>query len=100
MRTTRRRFVQGTLAAAAFSRASEIARAQAPSRARTIRAVMQGDLRSLDPIWTTTNIPADHGAVIYNALFPLDGDQLTQPQMVGKFGISDDKLTHTFELRD
>src|SRR3982751_2613924 len=100
MGTTRRRFVQGTLAATALTTASGIVRAQAPSRARTIRAVMQGDLRSLDPIWTTANITAYHGAMIYDTLFALDGDQKTQPQMVGKFGVSDDKLTHTFELRD
>jgi peptide/nickel transport system substrate-binding protein len=100
MRTTRRRFVQGTLAAAAVSGAPGIVRAQTPTPARTLRAVMQGDLRSLDPIWTTANITAYHGAMIYDTLFALDGDQRTQPQMVGKFGLSDDKLTHTFELRD
>src|SRR5256714_11534494 len=99
MRTTRRRFVQGTLAAAAFSGASGAVRAQ-PARGRTVRAVMQGDLRSLDPIWTTANITAYHGAMIYDTLFALDAEQRTQPQMVGKFGVSDDKLTHTFELRD
>ena len=100
MRPTRRRFVQAGLAATALSGIPGIARAQAPSRARTIRAVMQGDLRSLDPIWTTANITAYHGAMIYDTLFALDGDQRTQPQMVAKFGVSDDKLTHTFELRD
>ncbi len=101
MRTTRRRFVQGTLAAAALSGAPGIVRAQAPSRARTIRAVMQGDLRSLDPIWTTANITAYHGAMIYDTLFALDEQmRRAQPQMVGKWGLSDDKLTYTFELRD
>ena len=38
MRTTRRRFVQGTLAATALTAAPGIVRAQAPSRAKTIRA--------------------------------------------------------------
>src|SRR3977135_4705283 len=99
MRTTRRRFVQGSLSAPALSGIPGITRAQ-PSRARTIRAVMQGDLRSLDPIWTTANITAYHGAMIYDTLFALDANQRTQPQMVGKFGVSDDKLTHTVELRD
>jgi ABC-type transport system substrate-binding protein len=99
MRTTRRRFVQGTLATTALSALPRKTQAQ-PSRNRTIRAVMQGDLRSLDPIWTTANITAYHGAMIYDTLFALDGEQRTQPQMVGKFGVSDDKLTHTFELRD
>src|SRR5256714_8174649 len=99
MRTTRRRFVQGTLATTALCGIPRTAKAQ-PSRGRTIRAVMQGDLRSLDPIWTTANITAYHGAMIYDTLFALDADQRTKPQMVGKFGLSDDKLTHTFELRD
>jgi peptide/nickel transport system substrate-binding protein len=100
MRTTRRRFVQGTLAAATLSGAPGIVRAQAPTPARTIRAVMQGDLRSLDPIWTTANITAYHGAMIYDTLFALDEQHRAQPQMVGKWGLSDDKLTYTFELRD
>src|SRR2546423_1539137 len=99
MRTTRRRFVQGTLATTAFSGIPGVTRAQ-PSRARTIRAVMQGDLRSLDPIWTTANITAYHGAMIYDTLFALDEQMRPQPQMVGKWGLSDDKLTYTFELRD
>ena len=57
MRTTRRRFVQGTLATTALAAIPGTGQTQ-PSRARTIRAVMQGDLRSLDPIWTTANITA------------------------------------------
>ncbi len=99
MRTTRRRFVQGTLGATAFTALPRRTHAQ-PSRARTIRAVMQGDLRSLDPIWTTANITAYHGAMIYDTLFALDEQMRPQPQMVGKWGLSDDKLTYTFELRD
>jgi peptide/nickel transport system substrate-binding protein len=100
MRTTRRRFVQGTLAATALTGVPGLAHAQAPAPARTIRAVMHGDLRVFDPIWTTANISAYHGAMIYDTLFALDGNMRPQPQMVSKYGVSDDKLTHTFELRD
>src|SRR5258708_3148711 len=100
MEPTRPRFVQGPLAATALTAAPGIVRAQAPSRAKTIRAVMQGDLRSLDPIWTTANITAYHGAMIYDTLFAIDEQMRAQPQMVGKWGLSDDKLTYTFELRD
>src|SRR5436305_3603458 len=99
MRTTRRRFVQGTIVTTALSALPRGTHAQ-PSRARTIRAVMQGDLRSLDPIWTTANITAYHGAMIYDTLFAMDADFNPQPQMVGKWGLSDDKRTYTFELRD
>ena len=61
---------------------------------------MHADLRVLDPIWTTANITAYHGAMIYDTLFGLDANFAPQPQMVSKWGLSDDKLTYTFELRD
>src|SRR6187401_3423248 len=100
MRPTRRRFVQAGLAATALSGIPGIVHAQAPAAGKTIRAVMQGDLRAFDPIWTTANITAYHGSMIYDTLFALDENMKSQPQMVSKFGVSDDKLTHTFELRD
>ncbi|HEX5326679.1 MAG TPA: ABC transporter substrate-binding protein [Acetobacteraceae bacterium] len=65
-----------------------------------LRAVMQGDLRVFDPIWTTANITAYHGTMIYDMLFGIDEQFRPQPQMVGRHSLSDDKLTYTFELRD
>ena len=38
--------------------------------------------------------------MIYDTLFGVDAKCEPQPQMVGKWGLSDDKLTYTFELRD
>ena len=66
----------------------------------TLRAVMQGDLRSFDPIWTTANITAYYGAMVYDTLFAVDEHYNPQPQMVGKWDLSDDKKTYTFVLRD
>ena len=113
MEISRRKVVQsaiatGTLAAAgapAIAQAQPappaIAQAQpAPPANRTIRAVMQGDLRSFDPIWTTANITAYHGALVYDMLFSIDADFKPQPQMVDTWTVSDDKLTYTFVLRD
>ena len=62
---------------------------------------MQGDLRVLDPIWTTANITAYHGAMIYDTLFALD-DKFAATAADGRRNgaLSDDKLTYTFELRD
>ena len=101
MTATRRRVLAGGGAAIGLAAAPAILRAQTPpARARTIRAVMHADLRVLDPIWTTANITAYHGAMIYDTLFGLDADFNPQPQMVGKWGVSDDKLSYTFELRD
>ena len=96
MTTTRRGVLAGGLAAAAMTSAPAIIKAQAqPSAARTLKAVMHADLRVLDPIWTTANISAYHGAMIYDTLFGLDDKFTPQPQMVSKWGISDDKLTYT-----
>jgi len=71
MKSTRRTFLQTTAAAAALTQAPSVLRAQ-PAAGKTIRAVMQGDLRAFDPIWTTANITAYHGSMIYDTLFALD----------------------------
>src|SRR5262245_7093512 len=99
MSTTRRRFIKTTAASAALLGLHTSASAQS-TRRRTLRAVMQGDLRSFDPIWTSASITTYHGALIYDTLFGINEDMKPQPQMVGKYGASDDKLTWTFELRD
>ncbi len=101
MRTTRRGFVQGSLAATTIVAAPSIGRAQMmPAKNKTLKAVMQGDLRSFDPIWTTANITAYHGALIYDTLFALDASDKPQPQMVESFARSDDQLSWSFKLRD
>jgi len=98
---TRRIVVQGGLATAAIITAPAIRRARAqPSPAHTVRAVFHGDIPTYDPIWTTANMSAYAGGMVYDTLFGIDGDQKPQPQMVSKWGVSDDKLTWTFELRD
>ena len=103
MGVSRRRIVQGALASGTIASIGmpRIGHAQAaPPASQTIRAVMQGDLRSFDPIWTTANITAYHGALIYDMLFSIDASFKPQPQMVDKWTVSDDKLTYTFTLRD
>lgn len=78
-----------------------ILRAQTtPVSARTIRMVMGTDLRAFDPIFSTATITGSHGLAIYDTLFALDSKLTPQPQMVGKWGISEDKKKYTFELRD
>ena len=100
MKTTRRTFIKGGLAtASAIGLGSpHIARAQ-QGTPRQIRMVPHADLRVLDPIWTTANISAYHGAMIYDTLYGYDGNLQPQPQMVGRHTVSDDQKTYTFELR-
>ena len=101
MPVSRRELIQTSLAAGAAAGAPRALRAQtAASDARTLRAVMQADLRVFDPIWTTANITAYHGTMVYDTLFALDANFKPQPQMVGNWNLSDDKKTYTFELRD
>src|SRR5690349_15115855 len=101
MTTTRRQFIgagigAGPATATRVGFGAKGARAQAR---REARYVPHADLRILDPIWTTQNIAAYHGAMIYDTLFGIDGDLNPQPQMVGRHNLSDDRKTYTFELR-
>ena len=73
------------------------ASAQSP---KTLRVVMHSDLKILDPVWTTAYIVRNHGYLIYDTLFAIDGKFEPQPQMVESWTVSDDKLTWTFKLRD
>lgn len=68
--------------------------------AQTVKAVMQSGLRVLDPVLTTAFITRDYGYMIYDTLFGVDSHFQIQPQMVGKWSVSQDKKTYTFTLRD
>src|SRR5690606_18733789 len=41
-----------------------------------------------------------HGMMVYDTLFAPDEKLQTQPQMVGKWTVSEDKKTYVFTLRD
>jgi peptide/nickel transport system substrate-binding protein len=98
---SRRQIVGAGLGAGMVAASPSVLRAQSVAAgARTLRAVMQSDLRVFDPIWTTANITAYHGTMVYDTLFSLDANFQPQPQMVGRWSLSDDKKTYTFELRD
>ncbi|QOZ66636.1 ABC transporter substrate-binding protein [Bradyrhizobium arachidis] len=98
---SRRGLLKTGLAAGAALWIPSILRTQAASTtARTVRMVKAGDLRVFDPITTTATITQDHGLAVYDTLFALDSKFMSQPQMVGKWGVSDHKKTYTFELRD
>ncbi|MBM2716080.1 ABC transporter substrate-binding protein [Mesorhizobium caraganae] len=100
MTISRRNLIKMGVAAGTAVSIPSILRAQtSPTDARTVRMVM-GDLTVYDPIFTTSDIATFHGLAIYDTLFSLDSKFMPQPQMMGKWGVSDDKKTYTFELRD
>jgi peptide/nickel transport system substrate-binding protein len=65
----------------------------------TLRFIVRTDLRVLDPIWTTAYVSRNHGYMIFDTLFALDSKFKPQPQMVGDYTVSADKLTYRFVLR-
>lgn len=65
-----------------------------------IRSVPIGNLKIVDPIWTTAYITRNHAYMVWDTLFALDADNKPQPQMVDTWSVSDDRLTYTFTLRD
>ena len=72
----------------------------AMAQEKVLKAVMHADVRVIDPIWTTQTIANIHGALVYDTLFGNDANQKPQPQMVGEYEISPDRLIYTFTLRD
>jgi peptide/nickel transport system substrate-binding protein len=66
---------------------------------KTLRFIVRTDLRVLDPIWTTAYVSRNHGYMIFDTLFALDSKFKPQPQMVGDYTISPDKLVYRFALR-
>ncbi len=96
-RITRRTFITGVAAAVAAAGAPV---AHAQKRGGTLRFVPHADLKILDPIWTTAYITRNHGYMIFDTLFALDGNLKLQPQMVDKYTVSKDAMKYSFTLRD
>src|SRR5690349_5649080 len=90
--------VAALMAAAAWSDAwLSAAQAQGP---KTLRAVKQSELKEYDPIISSAGVTNMTGLLVFDTLFSLDANLAPQPQMVGKYEISQDRLTYTFTLRD
>ncbi|MCP3392259.1 ABC transporter substrate-binding protein [Bradyrhizobium sp. CCGB12] len=101
MAVSRRELLKASLATgAAFSMPRTLRAKNAPNAARTVRLVMASPLVAFDPFFTTSTATQTHGSAIYDTLFAMDSKGVPQPQMVGKWGVSSDKKTYTFELRD
>jgi peptide/nickel transport system substrate-binding protein len=72
----------------------------ASAQETVIRSVPIGNLKVVDPIWTTAYITRNHAYMVWDTLFALDANNQPQPQMVGDWEVSDDGLTYSFTLRD
>jgi peptide/nickel transport system substrate-binding protein len=75
-------------------------RAAAAEPASVLRVAMHADLRAIDPIWSTAYITRNHGYMVYDTLFAMDGRGEIRPQMVERYEVSGDGLTYAFTLRE
>ncbi|MER8923825.1 ABC transporter substrate-binding protein [Mesorhizobium sp. M0802] len=99
MKITRREIVKTGLAAGTALSMPTILRAQtSPDDARTVRWIPGGNTVAFDPIFSLN--ASQHALAIYDMLFDVDSKGMPQPQMVGKWGVSEDKKTYTFQLRE
>lgn len=100
MTISRRNLFKAGIAVGTALSIPSVLRAQtSPSADRTVHMV-KGSLTIFDPVVTTSNTTVDHALAVYDTLFSNDSNFMPQPQMVGKWGVSDDKKTYTLELRD
>lgn len=100
MTISRRSLLKAGIAAGAALSVPSVVRAQTGlADTRTVRMAM-GNLRVFDPVFTASDDTVSHALAIYDTLFGADSKFGPHPQMVGKWGASDDKKTYTFELRD
>lgn len=84
------------------SAAAVLAGLQAPAALAaptTLTAVLESDVRTLDPTFTTAYITRTFGYMVYDTLFGIDSKGEVQPQMVERYEVSPDKSTYTFTLR-
>ena len=65
---------RGTAAALAAASKGPTTSAQTPKKGGTLRFIPIGDLKILDPIWTTAYITRDHGYMVYDTLFANDAN--------------------------
>ncbi len=67
--------------------------------AKVLKAVVNSDLKILDPTWTTTYITIRYGYLVYDTLFALNTKFEAKPQMVESYTVSPDAMSYRFTLR-
>lgn len=94
----RRRFLVGAAATTVVAGVPPAVRAQ--KRGSTLRIIPIGDLKVLDPIWTTAYVTRDHAYLVYDTLFASDASLQVRPQMVDRWSASKDRMKWSFTLRE
>src|ERR1700722_14510842 len=58
------------------------------------------NLTSLDPIWTTVSVTANHAYAVYDTLYAVNAKLEPKPQMAEGHTVSDDARTYLIKLRE
>ena len=88
-------------AGAAALAAPRVIRAQGtPGASALLRFIPQSDLTVLDPHWTTAYVTRNHGFMVYDTLYGVDGQYHASPQMVAGDSVEDDGKLWRLTLRD
>lgn len=66
---------------------------------KTLTAVLESDVRILDPSFTTIYITRTFGYMVYDTLFGMNEKGEIKPQMVDRYDVSRDNMRYTFTLR-
>jgi len=83
----------------AVALAAALGLAAGAASAQTLKVVINGDLKALDPIWTTDQITGTHAFMIYDQLFSEDSNLRPHPQMADSWNASADGMTWRITLR-
>ena len=84
-------------AAAGAAMAPAVVRAQ---KQTTLKFIPQIDLSFLDPHWTTAYVTRNHGYLVFDTLYGMDGTYKTSPQMVEGHVVENDGKLWKLTLRD
>jgi len=95
-----RRLFRAALLGGMLASVAALATALPAQADNTLRIKMTGSLGIIDPELTTSTPTRDMAYLVWDTLFATDADYKVQPQMVGKYAISDDQKTYTLTLRD
>ena len=96
----RRNFIQSaSLAAGALPFLGHQTLAQ-KSAAKTLKIIHNGNLASLDPIWTTAPPTKDYGFLVFDQLFAVDSKYVPHPQMAEGYTLEDNGKTYVIALRE
>ena len=88
------------ITAAAATAALPLARPAIGATTKTLIFVPQGNLVSLDPVWTTATVTRNFSLMVYETLYGRDEAFNPRPQMVEGHTIDDDGKRWTMKLRD